>query len=141
MPKTKKTTEIATRPTEYFPDLDRWPNHWMYTKEDLKIGRGLLALFTRFIQHLIDKGLAKRTIKNQGSHLAVLGGEIIWRLNRLDEENRKLSPRDLVLQYVNDQGGPLFSDWDAADKTEFNRQLAFDATCRKLFKFMTGKSA
>lgn len=67
----------------------------MYTKEDLKIGRGLLVLFTRFVQHLIDEGLAERTIKNQGSHLAALGGEIIWNLNRLDEENRKLSPRNL----------------------------------------------
>jgi hypothetical protein len=56
------------------------------------------------------------------------------------EKNRKLSPRDLVLQYVNDQGSPLFSDWDASDKTELSRQLAFDATCRKFFKFMTRKS-
>jgi hypothetical protein len=140
MAKTKKTTKIAPRPIDYFPDLGRWPNHWMYAKEDLKIGRGLLALFTRFIQHLIDEGLAKRTIKNQGSHLAALGGEIIWSLNRLDEKNRKLSPRDLVLQYINDPGGPLFSDWDASDKTELSRQLAFDATCRKFFKFMTRKN-
>ena len=48
----------------------------MGTKEDLEIGRSLLALFTPFIQNLIDEGLAKKTIKNHGSHLGILGREI-----------------------------------------------------------------
>ena len=53
MPKTKKKAKSATRPSDYFPDLDEWPNDWMGTKEDLEIGRGLLALFSPFIQHLM----------------------------------------------------------------------------------------
>ena len=61
MPKTRKKAKSATRPSDYFPDIDEWPNNWMGTKEDLEIGRGLLALFTPFIQHLIDEGLAKKT--------------------------------------------------------------------------------
>ena len=97
MPKTKKKAKSATRPSDYFPDIDQWPNDWMGTKEDLQIGRGLLALFIPFVQHLIDEGLAKKTIKNHGSHLGILGSEIIRRLNGLDEENRTLSPRELIL--------------------------------------------
>ena len=54
----------------------------MGTEEDLEIGRGLVALFTPFIQHLIDQGLAKKTIKNHGNHLGRLGGEIIRNLGR-----------------------------------------------------------
>src|SRR6202048_3286953 len=99
MPKTKKKAKSATRPSDYFPDINEWPNDWMGTKEDLEIGRGLLALFTPFIQHLIDEGLAKKTIKNHGSHLGILGSEIIRRLDGLDEENRTLSPRELILHY------------------------------------------
>jgi hypothetical protein len=81
MPKTKKKAKSATSPSDYFPDIDKWPNNWMGTEEDLAIGRGLLALFTPFIQHLIDEGLAKRTIKYHGNHLGALGGEIIRRLD------------------------------------------------------------
>jgi hypothetical protein len=85
----------------------------MGTKEDLEIGRGLLALFTPFIQHLIDEGLAKKTIKSHGSHLGILGREIIRRLglDGLDEENRTLSPRELILHYVDNEGGPPLSFW------------------------------
>jgi len=50
-PKTKKKAKSVTRPSDYFPDIDEWPNNWMGTEEDLEIGRGLLALFTPFIQH------------------------------------------------------------------------------------------
>lgn len=140
MPKTKKITKSATRPPDYFPDLDQWPNNWMEIKEDLKIGHGLLALFILFIQHLIDEELAKKTIKNHGTQLGILGGEIIRRLNGIDEENRKLSPRKLILHYVDDHGGPLLSFWDSNEKTRLSHQMVYDATCRKLFKYMTRKN-
>ena len=112
----------------------------MGTKEDLEIGRGLLALFTPFIQHLIDEGLAKKTIKNHGSHLGILGSEIIRRLDGLDEENRTLSPRDLILHHVDDEGGRLLSFWSPNDQTELAHHMAYDATCRKLLKFLTRKN-
>jgi hypothetical protein len=136
MSKTKKTAKSATRPSDYFPDIDEWPTNWMGTKEDLEIGRGLLALFTPFIQHLIDQRLAKRTVKNHGNHLDALGGEIIRRLDGRDEENRTLPPRELILHYVHDQGGPLLSFFDLNDKTDLAYHMAYDATCRKLLKFL-----
>jgi hypothetical protein len=133
----KEKAKSATRPSDYFPDIDEWPNNWMRTKEDLEIGRGLLALFTPFIQHLIDEGLAKRTIKNHGNHLGALGGEIIGRLDGLNEEkNRTLSPRELILHYVHDEGGPLLFFLDPNDKADLVYHMAYDATCRKLLKFL-----
>ena len=137
MPKTKKKAKSARRPSDYFPDIDEWPNNWMRTSEDLAIGRGFLALFTPFIQHLIDQGLAKRTIKNHGNHLGALGGEIIGRLDSLvEEKNRTLSPRELILHYVHDEGGPLLSLLDPNDKTDLAYHMAYDATCRKLLKYL-----
>jgi len=41
----------------------------------VEIGRGLLALFIPYIQHLIDEGLARKTVKSHGYHLKMLGGD------------------------------------------------------------------
>jgi len=137
MPKTKKRTKLS----DYFPDIDEWPNEWMGVDEDLEIGRGLLGFFTPFIQLLIDEGYAKKTIDTHGSNLNILGGEIIERLNGTDEDNRKLSPKDLILHYVDEEGGPFLSFWDPHDITEYRKLMAYAATCRKFLKFMTRENA
>jgi hypothetical protein len=140
MPRAKKSTNDAKHPSGYFSDIDEWPNNWMGVKEDLEIGRGLLALFLPFIQHLIDQGLARKTIKKHGDHLNMLGGEIIERLNESDENNRQLSPRELILHYVEEEGGPLLSYFDPNIKDELAQHMAYDATCRKFLKFVTPPS-
>ena len=127
-------------PSDYLSNIDEWPEDWMGVEEDLAIGRGLLGLFIPFIQHLIDEGLAAKTIKIHGYHLNMLGGEIIERLNQDDEDNRKLSPRELVIHYVDEEGGPLLSFLDPNIKAELARHMAYDATCRKLLKFLTLES-
>jgi hypothetical protein len=41
-------------------------------------------------------------------------------------------------EYVEkDEGGPLLSFWDPNDETDLARNMAYDATCRKLYKFLT----
>jgi len=87
-----------------------------------------------------EGGLAERTIKNHGNHLGALGGEIIRNLDCLGEKNRTLSPRELILHYVDDEGGPLLSLLDPNDKTDLAYHMAYDATCRKFLKFMTCKN-
>src|SRR3981081_4655484 len=140
MPRAMKNANDGNYPSDYFSDIEKWPNNWMGVEEDLAIGRGLLALFIPFIQHLVDEGLAKKTIKNHGYHLSMLGGEIIERLNQDDENNRKLSPRDLILHYVDEEGGPLLSFLDPNIKAALAQHMAYDATCRKLLKFVTLES-
>src|SRR3954466_12029195 len=137
MPRAQKNANNAKQLSEYFSDIDDWPNDWMGVEEDLEIGRGLLALFILFIQHLIDDGPASKTIKNHGYHLRMLGAEIIERLNQDDENNRKLSSRELIIHYVDEEGGPLLSFLHPNIKAELARHMAYDATCRKLLKFMT----
>lgn len=140
MPPTKKHIDDAKDPSDYLSNIDEWPEDWMGVEEDLAIGRGLLGLFIPFIQHLIDEGLAAKTIKIHGYHLNMLGNEIIERLNQDDEDNRKLSPRELVIHYVDEEGGPLLSFLDPNIKAELARHMAYDATCRKLLKFLTLES-
>jgi hypothetical protein len=138
MPKAKRNTNDVEHPSDYFSDIDEWPNDWMAVEEDLQIGRGLLALFIPYVKHLIDEGLAKKD--DQKHHLKMLGGEIIKRLNQADEDNRKLSPRELILHYVDEEGGPLLSFLDPNVKAELAQHMAYDATCRKLLKFVTLES-
>jgi hypothetical protein len=140
-PKAKKKRQGPMTPADYFPDLNEWPEDWMGVEEDLDIGCRLLALFIPFIQHQIDRGMAVKTIKTHGQNLGILGSEIIKRLNQNDEENRKLSPRELILDYVDDKGGPLVSHWDVHDITGYRYHLAYDSTCRNFLQFITGKAA
>ena len=141
MPKVRKKKQGPLSPANYFRDLNEWPQDWMIVKEDLAIGWGLLALFVPFIQHQIDRGMAKKTIQVQGKNLAILGSEIIERLNQNDEENRKLSPRELILHYVDEEGGPLVSHFDVNDITGFRYHQAYDSTCRNFLKFIVGNTA
>jgi hypothetical protein len=53
--------------------------------------------------------MPKKTIDSHGSNLNILGREIIERLNEADEDKRKLSPRELILHYVDEEGGPFLS--------------------------------
>jgi hypothetical protein len=126
----------AGEPTDYCHDFNEWPEQWMVVDADLKTGRGLLASFTLFARFLIGQGLAKKTITNHIHHLNLLGAEIIRSLNDDDHAHRKLPANALILRYVDEDTGPLLSFWDPNDPTELGYHMAFDATCRKLYKFI-----
>jgi hypothetical protein len=136
MTKKRKSAKPASEPTDYCRDFNEWPQQWMVVDADLKIGQNMLASFTVFVRSLMDQGLAAKTIKNHMHHLNLLGSEIVRRLNDGDESHRKLSTIALLLKYVDDDTGPLLSFWDPNDNTERGYHMAFDATCRKLYKFI-----
>lgn len=132
----RRTSAKRREPQDYCRDFNQWPRQWMVLDADLKVGADLLALFTIFVQSLMDQALAAKTITNHMHHLNLLGSEIIRQLNDGDELYRKLPTDALILKYVDDETGPLLSFWDPNDRTEESHQKAFDATCRKLFKFL-----
>jgi hypothetical protein len=132
----KTSAKPAREPADYCRDFNEWPEQWMIVDADLKTGRDLLASFTPFIRFLMDQGLAKKAITNHIHHLNLLGAEIVSRLNDGDDAHRKLPGNALILKYVDDETGPLLSFWDPNDNTERGYHMAFDATCRKLYKFI-----
>ena len=136
MSKQKITTKNYCQPTDYWGDYLEWPKDWMIVEEDLGIGNNLLDLFTPFIAFLIKDGLSVKAIKNHMTNLSVLGSEIIRCLNDDDEKNRKLIPKKLLLEYIDEEHGPLVHHWDPNDRTEEAYLKSLDATCRKLFKFI-----
>lgn len=102
----------------------------MGEEKDLLPGRRLVEFFTPFLLHLVESGLAKRTIRNHVDNIWVLGGEIIRDVNE-EPRRRKLTAEQLVRKVIDDEGGPLIHNgWE-------DEQRSFDSTCRKFYRFLT----
>jgi hypothetical protein len=115
----------------YCKDIDNWPDEWEIAEEDIVIGKSITEQFIIFLIDRIDKGRAKKTIKNDATYLWVLGGELIRAINE-NEAERQLPARALILKYIDESGGPYWRH--AFDETEHSR---YDSVCKQLFKFIT----
>ncbi len=128
-PKTESAVPPRSAPdlSHYVQDIEKWPERWMIDGPDLAIGRALLEVLEPFIHHLVEQGLSKRTFNRHIDNLWVLGGEIIAKVNS-DPSLLEESARVLILDSVDDEGGPLLSGGADPDDQE-----SFDRTCRKLY--------
>jgi hypothetical protein len=115
------------------PDLEQWPQRWCTEPADLPVGEAILEVLTPFLRHLIAQGLAPRTLKRHRDHLWLLGGEIIRR--RYDDSELQQHPLTYAFaELIDDETGPLI--WPRISEAEQN---AFDATCRKLHRFLSSQ--
>ena len=114
----------------YCRDLDRWAHSWMGLEKDLPPGEALVICFRPFIEHLASTSLSPRTIRRHVDNLWLLGGEIIRDLH-YDPSLRKKTAETLLRKAVHEDGGPLVHNGSEEE------QGSFDATCRKLHRFLT----
>ena len=128
------STALSSRLERYCRGLDGWPRSWMGWEKDLPPGEELVAGFRPFLEHLVGSDLSPKTIQRHVDNLWLLGGEIIRDLNQ-DPSLRKLSADRLVQSVIGDDGGPLIHNGSEEE------QNSFDATCRKLHRFLTLNSA
>ena len=113
------------------PDLVNWPELWKIEHNDIAIGQRIVDSIRPFLIDLLRHGLADKTLARHRDHLQMLGGEIIRR--RHDHPDLAKQPiRELLLKLVDDDGGPLI--WPRITESAQN---AFDATCRKLYRFLS----
>ena len=131
-PAEKLSAESSSSPEvlAYVPDLDAWPDSWMIDTPDRSMGKAIVTVLTPFIEHLIKQGFTQRTLKRQVDNLWALGGEIITGIN-WDESLRKLPAKDLVINAIDEEGGPLLRN-----SLNPEDQKPFDSTCKKLYKFL-----
>ncbi len=115
---------------QYCKDIDEWPNGWEIDEADTIIGQAINEYFKLFLLEKIEQGRAKKTIRMTGGYLWALGGELIRQIND-DESERKLSAKDLILKYVDDDGGPYWRH--ASNELDHAR---YDSVCKQLFKFI-----
>jgi hypothetical protein len=113
----------------YVPDLANWPNSWSIEEADIPIGQRIVASFTPFLIDLLSQQLTDKTRRRHRDHLWRLGGEIVRR--RYEHPDLAKRPVETgLLDLIEEDGGPLL--WPRITEPEQN---AFDATCRKLYRF------
>src|SRR5271157_3417619 len=124
------TPASAAAASAYGRDLDNWPRSWMGLEKDLPPGEALVVCFRPFIEQLASSGLSPETIRRHVDNLWMLGGEIIRDLH-YDPSLRKNAAEGLLRNAIHEEGGPLVHNGSEEE------QRTFDATCRKLHRFLT----
>ena len=84
-----------------------------------------------FLRELLALPLSRKTLHLHRDNIWVLGGEVISRV-QMDSGLRRRPAEQVVLELIDDDGGPLLSHGQSEAE-----QRSFDATCRKLFRFLT----
>ncbi len=115
--------------TDLFEPLDEWPKSWAGVEDDERLGHGLVAPMRAFLNHLLDQGLSRKTLRRHLDSLWAIGGEIIRAVND-DDSLRKQPPHQLLLAAIEHGEAPLV--YGAAE----DDQRCFDATARKLLRFL-----
>lgn len=117
------------------PDLANWPKSWSVEETDISIGQRIVESFRPFLIDLLTQQLADKTLRRHRDHLWMLGGEIVRR--RYEHPDLAKRPIETVLLHlIEEDGGPLI--WPRITESEQN---AFDATCRKLYRFFNQKNS
>ncbi|SRR5258707_14557887 len=119
--------------TKLLADTAEWPERWMGDEGDLPLGRAALAAMLPFLESLVAKEYAASTLRRHFGNAWLLGGEII-RSTFVNPSVRKLRGKKLLLAFVGEDGGPLLHGYATEDE-----QNEFDATCRKLRRFLASK--
>lgn len=124
--------QIAADPLQsYCPDLDQWPASWAYEARDIPPGLRIVQCFKPFLRAMLARSLSRKTLRLHRDNIWVLGGEVIRRV-QMDSDLRRRPVEQVVLDLIGDDGGPLLSHGQSEAE-----QRSFDATCRKLFRFLT----
>jgi len=121
-------------PEDIDPDFPQWPEAWEGLPEDLEYGKALLALMRPFIVHLIDKGLTKKTIDKHMGNLWFLGAEIISDVCTYTEYD--IPAEKKLTDSLDANGGPY-----CRHLTTKAANRSYDATCKKLYKFLKSTSS
>jgi hypothetical protein len=126
--------QAAADPLRSFcPDLDQWPRSWAYEERDIPYGQRMVECFKPFLRELLALPLSRKTLRRHRDNIWVLGGEVIRQL-QIDRGLRRRPIEQVVLDLIGDDGGPLLSHGQPEAE-----QRSFDATCRKLFRFLTDR--
>lgn len=120
----------ACRLLQFCPDIEGWPKSWAGEETDIATGRKLVEFLKPFLLYLLTTKLAPKTLRRHRDHMWMLGGEVIRSLN--DDPSLCRKPVGKVtFDLLEEEGGPLI--WP---KITGQQQDAFDASCRKLYRFL-----
>jgi len=120
---------MKSRIDKLWADFYEWPERWKGFPEDVPYGEGIIAIYKPFVDELLSR-LSRNTVKRHLDNLWLLGGELIRKIN-MNPELRKKTPMDLLLDNVDETGGPYCRHLDSEEE-----MIAYEATCKRLSKFL-----
>jgi len=110
---------------------DRWPQSWAGHAEEQPLGEKIVGALRPFLVALASSSLAETTLRRHFANAWMLGGEIV-RAASHDSTVFRLEGRELLLRFVDDEGGPVLGP-----RCSEAEQRSFDGTCRKLLDYLT----
>jgi hypothetical protein len=122
--------DISDPLAQFCPDLASWPQRWSFDTPDIPPGERIVEHFKPFLLHLLAQDLAPKTRRRHRDNIWLLGGEVI-RERYEDERVRKLAVEQVIMKMIHEDGGPLIYP-----RISESEQESFDATCRKLYRFL-----
>jgi len=120
---------MKSRIDKMWADFFEWPERWKGFPEDVPYGEGIIEIYKPFVDELLSR-YSQKTVNRHLDNLWLLGGELIRKIN-MNPELREKAPMELLLDNVNETGGPYCRHLDSEEQMR-----AYEATCRKLFKFL-----
>ncbi len=120
----------ATALAQYCPDLAQWPQRWQCDQQDIAVGQRIVEFLTPILLHLLNEGLATKTLHRHRDHLWMRGGELIRRRYE-DDKLKRMPVGKAIAELIEEEGGPLI--WPRITEAE---QKSFDTTCRKLYRYL-----
>ena len=115
----------------YCRDLNGWPRSWMGWKKICRRASnwspGSVLSWSIWPRRICRP----KTIQKHVDNMWALGGEFIRDLNETPSLREKTMER-LLIDVINEEGGPLIYNCDSEEE-----QRSFDATCRKLHRYLT----
>lgn len=134
-PRKNRATHAATIDALLRSMLD-WPVNWVDDESWVPLGRALSAVFRDFMNDLIAGGASRTTLRRHRGELFNLGYECL-RAVSTDQLPANDGAWSILESLIDDCGGPLLSSRFASESD----QRAFDATCRKLHKWIGSRKA
>jgi hypothetical protein len=120
---------MKSRIEKMWADFYEWPESWKGFPEDVPYGERLIEIYKPFVEELLSR-YSHNTVNRHLTNLWLLGGELIRKIN-MNPELREKAPMELLLDNVDETGGPYCRHLDTEEQMR-----AYEATCRKLFKFL-----
>jgi hypothetical protein len=97
---------------------------------DIPFGEKIIDIFRPFVEDLVESKYTERTIRKHIDNLWLLGGDLVREINT-DPELRNSDVLELLMENIGLDGGPYCRHLETEAELD-----SFDATCRKLFKFL-----
>ena len=82
--------------------------------EDVPYGEGIIEIYKPFVEELLSR-YSLNTVKRHLDNLWLLGGELIRSIN-MDPEDREKTPMELLLDNIDEIGGPYCRHLDSDEQ-------------------------